>query len=258
MSNTDGAQFRQETLEFVWIYSILDYICKIETQLTISYWNKMKCLNDITGNQFMNWKNRVQEFTLSHEYTVCMLLKVILDPRPTNKPKVTYMFAFLPSSASLGCCGLTHFPVLNPNNPRAKKKKKADVWVLALKTCPSHSPHKLGPLHLNWQMRFSKKYNTKEAILQCFVGFLIYRQWCLYMFVLFRILISVKHSPVNLVQSPGLHPVYISCHSWIARRHQTEHHLVQPDMSADIQGSAAVCVCFICVKEGKALCCDIL
>ena len=111
MSNIDGAQFRQETPEFWYIYSISDYVCKTQTtNYFVLKWKEMR-----------KWHRRKPVYDLEKslhylQYTVCMLVKFILDPRPTIKSKVTYMFAFLPSSASLGCCGLTHFSLLSPNN----------------------------------------------------------------------------------------------------------------------------------------------
>lgn len=115
------------------------------------HWHCWKSVYELENPGFKSWY-------FLHEYTVCMLLKLILDPRPTIKPKVTYMFAFLPSSASLR--GAVDWPTFPPSTQTTQgPKKKADVWlpdwVSALKSCPSPSSRKLGLWHLNWQTQCS-------------------------------------------------------------------------------------------------------
>lgn len=133
----------------------------VKQKLTISYWNKRKLWNDITGNQFLTWKIRVQELTLLAWVHSLHATKTHFRPPPHHQTQ-SHIHVCLPS---ILCC----FPgvlwtdplsVRNPNNSRAKKKKKADVWLpdwaSALKSCPTDTSQKLGLLHLNWQTQCSR------------------------------------------------------------------------------------------------------
>ena len=129
-------------------------------------------LSGTAGKQEQDFFLGFKSLFILHEQTVCMLLNLpfsIVPLAPLIIHRQTHTHTHMstplhPSSASPGCCRLTHFPLLNPNNTRAKKADVwLPVWVSAIKCCPCQCLKEVffvflgGFLHLSKLLKHAKR-----------------------------------------------------------------------------------------------------